>query len=156
MKRFFATFMLALLVSFSFAQTQNNDTNRKYYCEIKCYEKGVKSSNRVVFEFGETVSKDVWGCRNHKVVFVNEDGKAVKFKTMVDAANFLSQKGWKLEQSYSSPYYSKKTIKHWVFSKEAVSYDDMKAGFITKKEYRQMQKDAKVAVSGESDTQAEE
>ena len=156
MKRFFATFMLALLASLSFAQTRNDNANSKYYCEIKCYEKGTKSCNKVILEFGETVSKNVWGYRNHKVVFVNETGKTVKFKTMVDAANFLSQKGWTLEQAYSSPYYSKKTIKHWVFSKEAGSYDDVKAGFITKKEYKQMKKAAKAVASGESDYQAEE
>ena len=153
MKRIFVTFMLALLVSLSFAQTKNDNANRKYYCEIKCYEKGGKSSSKVVFEFGETVSKDVWECHNRKVVFVDEVGKTVKFKTMVDAANFLSLRGWELEQAYSSPSYSKKTIKHWVFSKEAGSYDDVKAGFITKKEYRQMKKDAKTAASGQADYQ---
>ena len=156
MKRFFATFMLTLLVSLSFAQAQNDNVNRKYYCEIKCYEKGVKSSYKVAFEFGETISKEVWDYRNGKVAFVNEKGKTVKFKTMVDAANFLSQRGWELEQSYSSPHHSKKNIKHWVFSKEAGSLDDLKAGFITKKEYKQMKKAAKAAAAEELLNQTEE
>ena len=52
MKKYLATLLLALLVSFSFAQAQqSNEQSRKYYCEIKCYEKGLKSNKKVIFYF---------------------------------------------------------------------------------------------------------
>ena len=144
MKRFFATLLLVLFVSLSFAQKHvANSAEHRYYCELKCYEKGVKSNDKVILEFGKVVSKDVWNYPNRKVKFVDENGKVIKFKSMVDAANFLSERGWTLGQAYSSSYVGKKTVKHWIFSKEADEYDAVKEGFVTKKEYKKMKKAAR-------------
>ena len=144
MKRFFATLLLVLFVSLSFAQKHvANSAEHKFYCELKCYEKGVKSNYKVVFDFGEILSKEVWGLSNHKVAFVDENGRFFKFKSIVDAANFLSERGWTLEQTYSSSYAGKKPVKHWIFSKEADDYDAVKEGFVTKKEYKKMKKAAR-------------
>ena len=144
MKRIFATVLIMLSVSLSFAQKQDaNSAEHKFYCELKCYEKGVKSNYKVVFDFGEILSKEVWGLSNHKVAFVDENGRFFKFKSIVDAANFLSERGWTLEQTYSSSYAGKKTVKHWIFSKEADDYDAVKEGLVTKKEYKKMKKAAR-------------
>ena len=144
MKRFFATLLLVLFVSLSFAQKQDaNSAEHRFYCEVKCYEKGVKSNDKVILEFGKVVSKDVWNYPNRKVKFVDENGKVIKFKSMVDAANFLSERGWTLSQAYSSSYVGKKTVKHWIFSKEAENYDAMKEGLVTQKEYRSMRREEK-------------
>ena len=144
MKRIFATVLIMLSVSLSFAQKQDaNSAEHKFYCELKCYEKGVKSNYKVVFDFGEILSKEVWGLSNHKVAFVDENGRFFKFKSIVDAANFLSERGWTLEQTYSSSYAGKKPVKHWIFSKEAENYDAMKEGLVTQKEYRSMRREEK-------------
>ena len=142
MKRIFATVLIMLSVSLSFAQKQDaNSAEHQFYCEVKCYEKGVKSNGKVILEFGKVVSKDVWNYPNRKVKFVDENGKVIKFKSMVDAANFLSERGWTLGQAYSSSYVGKKTVKHWIFSKEADNYDAMKEGLVTQKEYRSMRRE---------------
>lgn len=144
MKRIFATFLLMLSVTLSFAQKQDdNSAERRYYCEIKCYEKGVKSNYKVFFEFGSVVSKEVWNRSNCKVAFVNENGKLIKFKSMVDAANFLVERGWILDKVYSTTYTNKKNIKHWLFYKDAEGYEELKEGFVTKKEYRMMKREEK-------------
>lgn len=144
MKRFFATLLLVLFVSLSFAQKHvANSAEHRYYCELKCYEKGVKSNDKVILEFGKVVSKDVWDYPNRKVKFVDENGKVIKFKSIVDAANFLSERGWTLEQTYSSSYVGRKPVKHWIFSKEADDYDAVKEGFVTQKEYKKMKKAAR-------------
>ena len=145
MKRSFVTLLLLLSVSLSFAQTQDGSDygKRKFYCEVKCYEKGVSSNSKIVFEFGETVSREIWGYSNCKVRFVNDNGKVLKFKSIIDAANFLSNNGWVLEQAYSAPHTAKKNLKHWVFSKEASGYDEVKAGFLSKKEYKMLKREKK-------------
>ena len=145
MKRLFATLLLVLVVSLAFAQKHVAcNVDRKFYCEVKCYEKGLKSKYKVLFDFGETVSKEVWNRSNRKVAFVDENGRFFKFKSIVDAANFFSERGWTLVETYSSTYVGKKSIKHWVFCKEAEDYDDMKEGFVTKKEYRKMKRAVRV------------
>ena len=144
MKRIFATVLIMLSVSLSFAQKQDdNSAERRYYCELKCYEKGVKSNYKVFFEFGNVVSKEVWNRSNCKVAFVNERGKVIKFKSMVDAANFLTEKGWTLDKVYSTTYTNKKNIKHWLFYKDAEGYEELKEGFVTKKEYKSMRREEK-------------
>ncbi len=144
MKRIFATFLILLSASLSFAQKlDDNSAERRYYCEIKCYEKGVKSNYKVFFEFGSVVSKEVWNRSNCKVAFVNENGKLIKFKSMVDAANFLVERGWILDKVYSTTYTNKKNIKHWLFYKDAEGYEELKEGFVTKKEYRMMKREEK-------------
>ena len=144
MKRIFATFLFMLSVTLSFAQKQDdNSAERRYYCELKCYEKGVKSNYKVFFEFGSVVSKEVWSRSNCKVAFVTEKGKVIKFKSMVDAANFLTEKGWILDKVYSTTYTNKKNIKHWLFYKDAEGYEELKEGFVTKKEYRMMKREEK-------------
>ena len=144
MKRLFATLLSVLVVSLAFAQKHAvGNADRKFYCEVKCYEKGLKSNYKVIFEFGETVSKEVWNRSNRKVAFVDENGRTFKFKSIVDAANFFSERGWTLVETYSSPSAGSKTIKHWVFCKGAQDYEAMKDGFVTKKEYKKLKKTEK-------------
>ena len=144
MKKFLATILLMFCVSFTFAQSQSNDTGkRKFYCEIKCYENSTKSSSVVIFDFGNVVSREIWGCASHKLRFVNDSGKRFKFKNIIDAAHFMYEKGWTFEQAYSAPYDHKKSIKHWIFYKEADGYDNVKEGFVTNKEYKEMKKQMK-------------
>lgn len=150
MKRIFATVLILLSVSLSFAQKQDaNSAEHRFYCEVKCYEKGVKSNDKVILEFGKVVSKDVWNYPNRKVKFVDENGKVIKFKSMVDAANFLYERGWVLDKAYSSSYSGSKSIKHWVFYKDANEYEDVKEGLVTQKEYREMKREEKAIESQE-------
>lgn len=71
--------------------------------------------------------------------FVDENGKEVKFRTMVSAANFMSKLGWKLEQVYNR--YDKiddSPIIIWVLSKEVNSDAEITNGFQTKQMYRKL------------------
>ena len=141
MKKLLLTLLLMFCVSASFAQLQNGDTGkRKFYCEVKCYESGTKSTSAVVFDFGDVVSREIWGRASHKLKFVDENGKRIKFKSLVDAAHFLNERGWTFQQAYSSEYGHKKSVKHWIFYKEADMTDKVKEGFVTKDEYKEMNK----------------
>lgn len=140
MKKFLATILLVLCISPSFAQSQYNNENGRYYCEIKCYENSIKSSSAVIFDFGDAVSLEIWGCKSRKLKFVDENGKIFKFKNIVDATHFLCERGWTLQEAYSSQYGEKKSIKHWILYKDADGYDKLREGLVTKKEYKKMNK----------------
>lgn len=134
MKRYLLTFFLVFCALTSFAQSH------RYYCEVKGYEKGVKSKIKPVFDFGEKVSKELWNCKSRKLKFVDEDGKRIKFRSIVDTANFMSERGWDLQEAYSAAYSSKTSVKHWIFYKEAIDINDVKEGLMRKKDYRKAQK----------------
>ena len=140
MKKFLATILLVLCISPSFAQSQYNNENGRYYCEIKCYENSIKSSSAVIFDFSDAVSLEIWGCKSHKLKFVDENGKKIKFKNIIDASHFLRSRGWTFQAAYSSPYEQKKSIKHWIFYKDADGLEEVKEGLVTKKEYKKMNK----------------
>ncbi|MEG1006728.1 hypothetical protein [Bacteroides sp.] len=71
--------------------------------------------------------------------FVDENGKEVKFRTMVSAANFMSKLGWKLEQVYNRyDQIDNSPIIIWVLSKEVNSDAEITNGFQTKQMYRKL------------------
>ena len=80
MKKYLATILLVFCISSAFAQSQDNNTDsRRYYCEIKCYENSIKSSSAVIFDFGDAVSLEIWGCKSRKLKFVDENGKILSW-----------------------------------------------------------------------------
>ena len=56
---------------------------------------------------------------------------------MVDAANYMVERGWKFQQAYSS-LYSGNSIIHWIFFKDAANMEEAKEGIMTKAEYQKM------------------
>ena len=54
---------------------------------------------------------------------------------MVDAANYMVQRGWNFQQAYSSVYGGNPII-HWIFFKDADTIEEAKEGIVTKAEYQ--------------------
>lgn len=96
---------------------------RKYYCEIKGIEKELTSGLKIVFDFGESQVYSIWGGLKNKQKLVDENGEEIGFKSMVDAANYMSEKGWNFQQAYTS-FYSGSAIQHWIFYKEAETKEE--------------------------------
>lgn len=67
--------------------------------------------------------------------FVDDNGVEIKFNSMVDAANYMVDRGWDFKQAYSSTYGGKPVI-HWIFCKTAKSPEKVKEGIVTKEEYK--------------------
>ena len=78
------------------------------------------------------------GDLSSKLKFVNEKGKEIDFNSMVDAANYMVQRGWVFQQTYSSLYGGSPII-HWIFFKDA----ETKEGILTKEEYQKKKKNNK-------------
>lgn len=121
-------FLLAAFLSFVgivlFAQTPY-----KTYCNLigdeNSLKKGVVS---VRIDYGQEDLKD------NK--FVDENGKEIKFRTMVSAMNFMSKLGWQLEQVYNRiDQVDGSPIIIGVLSKEIISEEEITKGFQTKRMY---------------------
>ena len=73
-------------------------------------------------------------------VIVDDNGKEIEFNSMVDAANYMVERGWVFQQAYSSVYFSKKPVLHWIFYKDANSFEEAREGILTKEEYKKQKK----------------
>lgn len=130
MKKIFCTMLFFTLAMVSFAQKQT------FYCEIKGNEKELSSGLKIVFDLG--ISRVYGGALTPlkgKQKLVDENGEEIKFNSMVDAGNYLSDKGWKFLQAYSSVY-GGNCILHWIFCKEASSIEEAMQGVQTKETYK--------------------
>ena len=117
------------LTCYCYAQTQT------YYCEIKGNEKELSSGLKIVFDLGTNPVYGTWTSLDGKQKLVDDKGHEIKFNSMVDAGNYLSSKGWKFQQAYSSVY-GGNCIVHWIFYKEADSIDDAMKGIQTKRSFK--------------------
>ncbi len=108
---------------------------KKFFCEIIASEKGFSAGLKIVFDFGD--SQVYSSCGNlkddHKLVDVF--GNDIKFVSIIDAANFLSERGWEFVQAYSTTYNSL-GVNHWIFSKLANNKSEAMKGLITKEIYQ--------------------
>lgn len=138
MKKYLATLLFVLCTTLLYAQTSETENREphigKFYCEVKGVEKEFKSGLKIIFDFGESVSYNLWGTLSSKLKFVDEKGEDIEFHSMVDAANYMVERGWNFQQAYSSIYQGKAII-HWIFYKDAKNFKEAKKGIITKEEY---------------------
>lgn len=139
MKKVLTKYLLTILTLCLTLCASNTFAQHRFYCEVKGIEKDVSAGLKIIFDFGTDTSYALWGDLNSKLTFVNEHGKEIKFNSMVDAANYMVDKGWKFQQAYSSIYGSKPII-HWIFFKDAENIEKAKEGIITKKEYLESKK----------------
>lgn len=127
--------ILRLLLAISFILCVGNVyAQHRYYCEIKGIEKELSSGLKIIFDFGTKASYNIWGDLSSKLKFVDENGE-VKFNSMVDAANYMVDRGWTFQQAYSSVY-SGNPIIHWIFYKDAENMEKASEGIMTKSEYQ--------------------
>lgn len=108
---------------------------QRYYCEVKGIEKDFSSGLKIIFDFGANASYNMWGNLSNKLKFVDEKGEEIKFNSMVDAANYMVQRGWIFQQAYSS-IYGESPVIHWIFFKDAENMEKAKEGILTKEEYQ--------------------
>ena len=83
----------------------------------------LKAGLKIVFDFGESSVYSIWNGLKSQQKMVDENGKEIDFNSMVDAANYMSEKGWNFQQAYTS-FYEGNVIHHWIFYKEADSQEE--------------------------------
>lgn len=141
-------FLLAgafLLFSFSaFAQVADTTVNLladtdttvavkpyEVYCEIVSYSNGL-FTNRVIVEIDFGQFSDFWSLDNR---LVDEFGKALVFNSILDAANYLAERGWVFRQAYIVQSFSEGTSSsprnHWIMAKTVTSPEQISEGLLT-------------------------
>ena len=122
MKKYFILLLLALTGTMLSAQEKY-----KAYCSLIGDENSLKKGIvDIRIDYGQPNLKD------NK--FVDENGKEIKFRTMVAAMNFMSKLGWDLEQVYNRyDQIDGSPIIIWVLSKEVFSDEEITEGFQTKR-----------------------
>lgn len=133
MRKIVLSILLCMITCSVFAET------RRYYCEVKGIERELGTGLKIIFDFGENASYAIWGSLSSKLKFVDENGEIINFHSMVDAANYMVEKGWIFQQTHSSVY-SGKYIECWIFYKDATSPQEAKKGILTEQDYMDSQK----------------
>jgi len=118
----------------------NAQTTHTVYCELLGEETTFGNKVKVSVDFGQK------GCYKFSDnTLVDENGKDIKFNSMVDAMNYMSKFGWKFLQTYvfistTLDKGSKVYEYHWILSKDVTNDNDVTNGFSTKEQYEQKHK----------------
>ena len=74
---------------------------------------------------------------------VDKDGKEIKFNSMIDALNYLTQFGWRFAQAYVVPTgsggrdsMSISGTTYWILYKDVDDYSQITEGFTTRHQQR--------------------
>ena len=67
MKRIITSILLFLFIMCSYAQT------KRYYCEVKGIEKELTSGLKIIFDFGNQASYNMWGNLSSKLTTVQRN-----------------------------------------------------------------------------------
>lgn len=116
MKKLITLFFLVQSV-LVFSQVQDSLVWR--YADVKCMLGGFTSKTKIEIDFGEVVQG--WG----RPVNLLKDatGNDMKFKSAVDALNWMSINGWELVQAYqapASPGVNDFTYQHFIMRRKEV------------------------------------
>lgn len=84
-------FFIAMFCCFALAANAQS----KVYCEI-IERPSLTNKSKIMIDFGE----DRGGVFDVKAL-ADENGKSLKIKSVVDALNYMVQKGWEFVQAYS-------------------------------------------------------
>lgn len=95
MKYTLSIFALALAVQLS---AQSADTSLWRYADLTYPLGGFNSKSKVIVDFGE----NTYGWFKKADMLEDSTGKQIKFKSPVDALNWMSERGWELVQSYQT------------------------------------------------------
>lgn len=112
----------------------------KVFCELLGTGKLFSNKVTVTVDFGQETS--FWfGSSNQYLV--DDNGKAIKFNSMVDAMNYMGKRGWVFEQAYVVTI-GNQNVYHWLLSKEVTQDEAVNDGFNTRQAFKEKQKSEEV------------
>lgn len=110
-------FVLSLSLS-SFAQNITTNGKSFVYCTLVGTASAFSTKVKIEIDFGQAVS--FW---NQDRRLKDQNGKPIKFNSMVDALNFMGAQGWEFVQAYSVTI-ANQNVYHYLLKKE-VSQEDL-------------------------------
>ena len=129
MKKLFVLVVGMLLCAAAFAQEPQP---YKVYCDIISNSRALSNKVDVELDFGQAAG--FWtGDRR----LYDQNGKAIVFNSMLDAANYMARRGWVLEQAFPvvtvSSGDSNSPVYHWIMSKMVTDDSQITEGLIMQK-----------------------
>lgn len=113
---------------------------REVYCMILGYATnllGMGSKCSVQVDFGEGEGTWTGGLDN---TLVDENGKVIKFKSMIDAMNFLSRFGWRFLDAYAITLAPNNHVYHWIMAKTVSGDESGREGIIQRRDTKKNKK----------------
>lgn len=111
------------------------DTKR-VYAQLSCEQQLFSSKVKVAIDFGQSTS---WLTSMSESMLVDQNGKEIKFNSMIDAMNYLCQFGWRFAQAYVIPHGNKDSIGgnvYWILYKDVNDYSQITEGFTTRRQHK--------------------
>lgn len=126
--------LLILMVPFIAKSQTEMNFPQKVYCEIVGTGNITGTKVKIEADLGQKHISDTWGGDAARKI-VDENGKDIKFNSMMDAVNYFAALGWNLEFTYavSETGMSHNTVYHYVLSKTVSSEEEIKHGLHFKK-----------------------
>lgn len=132
-----AALLSALMLGYAFAGAQNPQEQKpfKAYCEIVTYVDAGIFSSKISIEVNFGQANNFWGT-DHKLV--DEQGNAITFNSMIDALNYMGERGWELVEEYyewrnpkSENEYSSAPKQHFILCKTVTDRSRIIEGLTT-------------------------
>lgn len=125
MKRIVILFIL--FISFCDCYSQNEGHKRPVYCDVMGYNFLGVGKVKVQIDLGRKTNS-----RGFDSLY-DEDGKKLKFNTMIAVLNYMSERGWRtIDNYYISSGNSK--ILHFLLEKWIISDEEITEGLILKED----------------------
>ena len=125
MKRMF--FLMALVVAVCCAQAQSvNQPGEKYpvYCSVKGYNFWGVGKVKVQLDLGNKTSSFE--------SLLDENGKQIKFNTMMEVINYMAKRGWELDQvCFFTEGMSKTNVANYILKKYIKDDSEIRDGIST-------------------------
>lgn len=115
-----------------------NPAAKRVYAQLSCEEQIFSTKVKVSIDFGQSTS---WLTSMSESRLVDRDGKEIKFNSMIDALNYLTQFGWRFAQAYVVPSgsggkdsMSINSKTYWILYKDVDDYSQITEGFTTRRQ----------------------
>lgn len=128
MKKVFIIMMMALMSLGAQAQSVNQP-GEKYpvYCSVKGYNFWGVGKVKVQLDLGYKTS-------NFETL-LDENGKQIKFNTMMEVINYMAKRGWELDQvCFFTEGMSKTNVANYILKKYITDDSEIRAGISTQPE----------------------
>ena len=113
-----------------------NPAAKRVYAELSCEGQLFSTKVKVSIDFGQSTS---WLSSMSESRLVDRNGKEIKFNSMIDALNYLTQFGWRFAQAYVVPRGTRDEVggtTYWILYKDVDDYSQISEGFTTRRQQR--------------------
>ena len=106
--------------------TKTDDGKYNVYCEIMGYNTFGFGKLKVMLDMG-------YSDKNENSLF-GDDGKKIKFNSMMEVLDYMGKRGWKLVNTYYITMGTKQNVVHYVMEKKVTTDSEKTEGLIIKPE----------------------